>query len=117
MTKIPKPNGHTQGVLLALTIVLLQSFTPTDAKGPAPVKSTGKAAAIALVVAKPEGGGLTVTGPGSVSRYSSATFRISNWTGQCITWYYNGVYTNTHRWLLHALLRPVDGGRKNGDGH
>lgn len=95
MTKIPKPTGRTQGVLLALAIVFLQGISASKTKDPAPVTGTPKTAAVSLVVAKPECGGLTVTGPNSVSRYVGATFTISNWTGQCITWYYYGVATTT----------------------
>jgi hypothetical protein len=94
MMKPTKPTSKVQGVLLALAIVLLQSFSASEAKDPAPARSAPKVA-IPLVVAKPQCSGLTVTGPSSVSRYSSATFQISNWSGQCVTWYYNGSYTNT----------------------
>ncbi len=95
MMKSTKPTSTVQGVLLALAIVLLQGFSASEAKDPAPVRSPPRAAAIPLLVAKPQCTSLTVTGPNSVSRYASATFQISNWNGQCVTWYYNGSYTNT----------------------
>lgn len=81
--------------LLALAFLLLQGFTISNAKDPAPATGIPKTAPPSLVVAKPLCSGLTITGPSSVSRYGPATFSISNWSGQCTTWYYNGTYINS----------------------
>lgn len=102
MTTFPKPTRRrVQSVLLALAFAFLQGFTPTDAKGPDPAGSTPGTAPMRaatekpVIFAKPECGGFTVTGPSTAYRYSSITFRVSNWSGQCLTWYYDGTYTNT----------------------
>jgi hypothetical protein len=85
-----------QGILLALVIVLLQGFSASEAKDPVPVSrsSNGKTAATPLIFAKPQCSGLTVTGPGTISRTAGyATFYITNHNGGCVTWYYDNTYT------------------------
>jgi hypothetical protein len=94
MMRLRKPTSKVQGILLALAIVLLQGFSASEAKDPAPVRSTPRTAPIPLLVAKPQCSGLTVTGPGTISRYAGyATFYITNHNGGCVTWYYDNTYT------------------------
>jgi hypothetical protein len=94
MLSFTKPTSKMQGALLALAIVFMQGFSASEAKDPAPVRSTRKTVAIPMVVAKPQCSGLRVTGPSSVSRNAgSVTFYISNYNGACVTWYHDNGYT------------------------
>ena len=88
--------GQVRGLLLALGIALLPGLTASDAKEYHTPKSGGRAVTSPAGMAKPECGGITVSGPSSASRGSTVTFSVSNWSGQCITWYYKGTYTNTY---------------------
>jgi hypothetical protein len=109
MRKFTKPTGNVQGILLALALVFLQGFSASEAKDPVPVPSKPK------VAAKPQCSGLTVTGPGSVSRQAGyVTFYISNYNGACVTWYHgNGYTTNSSGSLTLYFDQSTGTGQKS----
>ncbi|MBD0259497.1 MAG: hypothetical protein ICV83_27575 [Cytophagales bacterium] len=95
MLQLTRITSCIKGMLLALVVVMLTSFTTSDAtKNEA--KITASTPLPTALQFKPAGT-LIIEGPSVVSCGQSVTFTIKGcYCNVCILWYYKGTYTATN---------------------